>query len=468
MTSPSTSASPRVHLLAAPCVGGLVFWALLAGCEVQKKEIAAPPPADVEVVAVEQKDVPIYREWVATTNGFLNAQIRGQVSGYLTKQAYKDGAYVKKDELLFEIDPRPLQAALMQAKGQLEQAKGQLALAKSQVDQQKAQLSKSQAEAERTLIEVTRLTPLAKDGAVSQQELDNAVQNNAANNALVEAGKATIRAAESNVEAGKANVEAAQAFADQATLNLAFTKITAPIEGLAGIAQVQLGDLVGPQTGTVLTTVSTIDPIKVAVQVSEQQYMRSVDKVLELMNKESPEILELIMADGSVFPHKGRISVADRQVDPRTGTITIQGLFPNPGGILRPGQFARVRAQVDTKKGALLLPQRCVTELQGNYQVAVVDSSNKVSIKNVKVGERIGSTWIIQEGLTTGEHVVSEGVQKARPGTTVNPKLVPAGGDKKSAAEKGAASPSEAPKEGNKGEQKPSGTTAEPKKHEAK
>jgi membrane fusion protein (multidrug efflux system) len=464
MMSPPISASHSFRHRAAPHLGLLGLAMFLAGCEEQKQVAAPPPPPDVEIVAVEQKDVPIYREWVATTTGFLNADIKGQVSGYLIKQAYKDGAYVKKDELMFEIDPRPLQAALMQAKGQLEQAKGQLALAKSQVDQQKAQLSKSQAEAERTLIEVNRLTPLAKDGAVSQQELDNAVQNNAANNALVDAGKATIRAAESNVEANQANVAAAQAFADQATLNLAFTKITAPIEGLAGIAKAQIGDLVGPQTGIVLTTVSTIDPIKVVVQISEQQYMRSVDKMLELMKHESPEILELIMADGSVFPHKGRISVADRQVDPRTGTITIQGLFPNPGGILRPGQFARVKAQVDTKKGALLLPQRCVTELQGAYQVAVVDSSGKVSIKNVKVGDRIGSTWIIEEGLSHGEHVVSEGVQKARPGSTVNPKLVPAEGESKSGAEKGAAPSSAAPKE----EHKPSAAPAEPKKHEAK
>ena len=332
----------------------------------------------------------------------------------------------------------------MQAKGQYEQAKGQLALAKSQVDQQKAQLSKAEADAGRTLIEVNRLTPLVKDGAVSQQELDNAVQNNAANDALVNAGKATIRAAESNVEARVASVAAAEAFEEQARLNLAFTKIVAPIDGIAGIAQAQLGDLVGPQTGIVLTTVSTIDPIKVSFPISEQQYMRAGEKVAELEKHPTEEILELIMSDKTVFSQKGRISVADRQVDPRTGTITIQGLFANPGNVLRPGQFARIRAQVATEKGALLLPQRCVTELQGQYQIAVVDSSNKVIVRNVKVGERVGPMWIIASGLKLGEHVVSEGVQKARPGTVVTPKIVAAEAEPKAAAEKNSASPGEA------------------------
>jgi len=422
----------------------VIAGAVSLGCEEKAKDAAPPPPSDVEVIEPVQKDVPIYREWVGTTLGNQTAQIRGQVSGYLIKQNYRDGTLVKKGDELFEIDSRPFEAALMQAKGQHEQAKGQLALAKSQVDQQKAQLSKAEADAGRTLIEVNRLTPLVKDGAVSQQELDNAVQNNAANNALVSAGKATIRATESNVEAQVANVAAAQAFEEQATLNFAFTKITAPIDGIAGIAQAQIGDLVGPQTGIVLTTISTIDPIKVQFPISEQEYMRAADKVADIQQHATEEILELIMSDKTVFSQKGRISVADRKVDPRTGTITVQGLFANPGNVLRPGQFARVRAQVKTLKGALLIPQRCVTELQGQYQIAVVDASNKVVVQNVHVGERIGSMWIVTDGLKLGEHVVSEGVQKARPGTVVNPKLVAAEADPKKAAERSADAPDQA------------------------
>ena len=442
----------------------ILVGASLLACADEKKNAAPPPPPDVAVVDVVQRDVPIYREWVGTTLGEQTAQIRGQVSGYLIKQNYRDGTFVKKGDPMFEIDARPFEAALMQAKGQLEQARGQLALAKSQVDQQKAQLAKSEADAGRTAIEVGRLTPLAKDGAVSQQELDNAVQTNAANNALVESGKATIKAAEFNVTAQEASVAAAQAFANQANLNLEFTRITAPIAGIAGIAQAQIGDLVGPQTGIVLTTVSTIDPIKVSFAISEQEFMRAAEKVAEIEKHPSEEMLELVMSNGTVFSQKGRINVADRQVDARTGTITIQGIFKNPGGALRPGQFARIRAQVQTKKGALLLPQRCVSELQGQYQIALVGSDSKVEIRNVKVGERVGSMWIIEDGLKPGERVVSEGVQKARPGTVVNATVVPAEGEAKPAAEKGAAPPGDAAKpEHKEGDAKP-----EVKKNEAK
>lgn len=448
----------------APWLVGLTFWTLLASCTEEKKPSTPPPPPQVEVVEIVQKDVPIFREWVATTIGSQTAEIRGQVSGYLTKQNYKDGAFVKKGEALFEIDPRPLEAELMQAVGKFEQARGQLALAKSQVDQQQAQLAKSKAEAERTTIEVGRLTPLAKDGAVSQQELDNSVQNNAANHALVEAGKATIRAAESNVDACKANVEAAQAFTDQATLNLGFTKITAPIEGIAGISEAQIGDLVGPQTGIVLTTISTIDPIKVQFQLSEQAYMRVAVKAAQLSLELAPENLELILTDGSVYPHKGRVSVANRQVDVRTGTLTIQGVFPNPHGLLRPGQFARIRAEVEVKKAAMLVPQRCVSELQGTYQLAVVGRDDKVSIHSVKVGERVGPMWIIEDGLKMGDRVVSEGMQKARPGTMVHPKLAGAEPAAKPEPAKAPPTDGDAPKNANK----PADAPSQPAKHEDK
>jgi len=467
MTKPSTvssvSRSARVACTARALVCVLAGAVALA-CEEKEKSAAPPAPPNVDVVDVVQRDVPIYRDWVGTTLGEQNAEIRGQVSGYLIKQDYRDGTFVKKGDPLFEIDSRPFEAALMQAKGQLEQARGQLALAKSQVDQQKAQLAKAEADAGRTAIEVGRLTPL-----------DNAVQTNAANDALVESGKATIKAAEYNVTAQEANVAAADAFANQAKLNLEFTKITAPIDGVAGIAQAQIGDLVGPQTGIVLTSISTIDPIKVTFPISEQEFMRAADRVAELEKHPSEEILELIMSDGSVFSQKGRINVADRQVDPRTGTITVQGIFKNPGSVLRPGQFARIRAQIRTMKGALLVPQRCVNELQGQYQIAVVGSDSKVAIRNVKIGERVGSMWIILDGLKPGERVVSEGIQKARAGTVVNATVVPAEGAPKSPAgsppgsppgsdEKGAAPPKESPKPGHKeGDAKP-----DAKKNEAK
>jgi membrane fusion protein (multidrug efflux system) len=430
-------------VLKRPALGLFALCLALSSCEEKKAVAGPPPPPDVEVVEVVEKDVPIYREWVGTTIGDKTAEIRGQASGYLTKQIYRDGSVVKSGDALFEIDARPLEASLMQAKGQLEQAKGQLALAKTQVDQQKAQLAKAEADAQRTQIEVTRLTPLAKDGAVSQQEVDNAVQNNAANNALVTAGKATIRAAESNVTAQEANVAAAQAFEEQAKVNLGFTKITAPIDGVAGIAQAQIGDLVGPQTGIVLTTISTIDPIKVTFPISEQEYMRAADRFAEIEKHPSEEILDLVMTDGTTYAQKGRISVADRQVDPRTGTITVQGIFKNPNRLLRPGQFARVRAQVRTNKGALLVPQRCVTELQGQYQIAIVGGDNKVEVRNVKVGERIGSMWIVEEGLKPKEHVVFEGVQKARGGTVVKPILVADEREAKDAIEKESKLPGE-------------------------
>jgi membrane fusion protein, multidrug efflux system len=461
-TVPSRGA---LHLIASTrWLGVLALCGASMSCEEKKPETGPPPPPNVEVVDVVQKDVPIYREWVGSTIGFQNAEIRGQVSGYLIKQSYKDGSFVKKGDELFQIDARPLEAAEMQAKGQLEQARGQLALAKSQVDQSKAQLSKSEADAGRTQIEVGRLTPLAKDGAVSQQELDNAVQNNAANTAIVEANKATIRAAESNVDAQVANVAAAEAYAQQAKLNLEFTKITAPIDGIAGISQAQLGDLVGPQTGTVLTTVSSTDPIKVQFPISEQEYMRVAEKVSQLDKQPTAEILELIMSDGSTYPQKGRISVADRQVDPRTGTITIQGIFANPGNILRPGQFARVKAQVDTKKGALLVPQRCVTELQGQYQIAVVEKDGKIEIRSVKVGERVGPMWLIADGLKPGEQVVLEGVQKVRAGLVVKPTLVAADGEGKTSDAKAPSPPGEGAKSGpQKSDAKP-----EAKKLEAK
>ena len=368
---------------------------LLSSVACGKSEQPQQRPPEVAVAQVEQKDVPIYNEWVGTLEGLVNAQIRPQVTGYLVRRTYQEGSFVKKGQLLFEIDPRTFQAALDQTKGQLANAEQQLAQA--QANQVKAQL------------DVDRYIPLAKEQAVSQQALDNAVQTNLA-------AQAAVRAAKAQIDAAKAQVDAAQ-------LNLGFTKIVSLIDGIAGVAQAQIGDLVG-QT-TLLTTVSTLDPIKVYFPVSERGYLNYIKENPDVAKRAAQEkklALELILADGRLYPHKGTFSFADRQVDVKTGTLRLEGLFPNPGNILRPGQFARVRAITTTKKGALLVPQRAVTELQGSYQVAVVGNDNKVSIRPVKVGERVGTQWIIDEGLKPGENVVAEGIQQVKAGMTVNPK----------------------------------------------
>ena len=366
---------------------------LSAGCGKSEESQARPP--DVQVVQVEQKDVPLSKEWIGTLDGLVNAQIRPQVTGYLLRQNYKDGSFVKKGELMFEIDPRTFRAALDQAKGQLANAEQQLAQAEA--NQVKAQL------------DVNRYVPLAKEQAVTQQDLDNAVQANLA-------AQAQVRAAKGQIDAAKAQVDAAQ-------LNLGFTKVVSLIDGIAGIAQAQIGDLVGPTS--LLTTVSTVDPIKVYFPVSERgylDYMKENPDAAKRAAQEKQLGLQLILADGSLYPHKGTFSFADREVDVKTGTLRLQGLFPNPGNILRPGQFARVRAITTTRKGALLVPQRAVTELQGSYQVAVIGNDNKVSIRPVKVGERVGTEWIIEEGLKPGEKVVAEGTQRVKAGVTVDPK----------------------------------------------
>ena len=388
------------------------FWQVIAsvilltslGCGKSEQPQAHPP--EVEVVQVEQKDVPIWNEWVGTLEGFVNAQIKPQVTGYLVRQTYQEGSFVKKGQLLFEIDPRTFQAALDQAKAQRANAEGQLAQAEA--NQVKAQL------------DVNRYTPLAKEQAVSQQDLDNAVQGNVA--------------AQAQVRAAKAQIDAARAQMDAAQLNLSFTRIVSLIDGIVGVAQAQIGDLVGPTS--LLTTVSTLDPIKVYFPVSERGYLDYVKENPDAAKRaaqESQLALELVLADGSHYPNKGTFSFADRQVDVKTGTLRLQGLFPNPGNILRPGQFARVRAVTKTRRGALLVPQRAVTELQGGYQVAVVGKDNKIEIRPVKVGERIGPQWIIDTGLKPGERVVVEGVQRVKAGMTVNPKPLKAMTEAKSA-----------------------------------
>jgi RND family efflux transporter MFP subunit len=351
---------------------------------------------DAEVIPVEQKDVPIYHEWIGTLDGLVNADVRAQVTGYLLKQGYQEGAFVKQGQLLFQIDPRPFQAALDQAQGQLAQAK--------------AQLANAEAVQGRTELDVKRYTPLAKEQAASQQDLDNAVQNNLAAIASVATAKATIQTDEAAVETAK--------------INLNFTRLVAPIDGIAGQAQLQVGALVTPGSG-VVTSVSTVDPIKVYFTVDEPHYLEWRKRFPTETSSEAAGKalhLQLILADGSTYPYEGTFYFADRQVDVGTGAIRIAALFPNHESILRPGGYAKVRAIISTQHDALLVPQRAVSELQGGYQVAVVDHDNKVSIRNVTVGEKVGTQWIISSGLKSGDRVVAEGIQKVRSGVQVNPK----------------------------------------------
>ena len=378
---------------------GLIGVVLVVGAFHPFRKVSASPTTIsplVEVVKVEQKDVPIFGEWIGTLDGIENADVRAQVTGYLQKQEYQEGAFVRKGQLLFQIDPRPFQAALDQADGQLEQSK--------------AMLANAQAVQGRTELDVERYKPLAREQAASQQDLDNAVQNNLAAMATVETAKAQIRTYEAAVETAR--------------INLDFTRLVAPIDGIAGQAQLQVGALVSPGSGTV-TSVSTVDPIKVFFTVSEPQYLAWRKRFPTETSREAADKalrFELILADGSTYGQEGRFYFADRQVNESTGAIRIAGLFPNPGNILRPGGYGRVRAVIRMAPGALLVPQRAVSELQGGYQVAVVGGDNKVSIRTVEVGDMFGSQRIVTAGLNRGDRVIAEGIQKVRPGMQVNPR----------------------------------------------
>lgn len=394
-----------------------------AACTGRTSAASPPPPPEVKVATVEQRDVPIYHEWIGTLDGMVNAAIRAEVTGYLLSQTYAEGSFVRKGQSLFEIDARPFQAALDQVQGQLAQARGQVAQARAQLAQAEAQLGQSVASQKRTQLDVDKYTPLVAMQAVTQQDFDNAAQNNVAAKAQVEASKAAVETARAQIEASNAAVESAQAAVEAARVNTGFTHLASPIDGVAGRAQVQVGNLVSPSSG-VITTVSTLDPIKANFTVGEQEYLSLTrDGLTRTGGNDLAKLqLELILADGTSYPLKGKFSFADRQVDPSTGAIQLTGLFPNPGNRLRPGQYGKVRAVVGTSAGALLIPQRAVTELQGAYQVAVLDDKNAVSIRQVKVGEQIGTMWLIADGLKPGERVIAEGGQNARPGAQVNPK----------------------------------------------
>lgn len=409
----------KVAMVAVP-----VLLLISVACTRPASSAAASVPLEVQVVRAEQRDVPIYTEWVGTLDGFVNADIKAQVTGYLTRQAYTEGSFVKAGQLLFQIDSRPFEAALDQARGALAQAEGQLEQAKAQLGQAQAQVAISEANQKRTQLDVERYTPLARLQAITDQDLDNATQNNMAARAQVQAAQAQVATAKAQIVAASAAVQSAKAAATTAEINLGFTQVTSPIDGVPGIAQLQVGALVNPASGAI-TTVSTLDPIKVYFTASEQEYLdfhRRFPTEESVQAQRSQIPVELVLADGTVYPKSGRIYFADRSVDVRTGAIRIATVFPNPGNLLRPGQYARIRASVRTQMGAVLVPQRAVTELQGSYQIATVDDSNKVTIQTVKLGDTVGNQRIITDGLKPGERVVVEGLQKVRQGMMVNPK----------------------------------------------
>ena len=349
--------------------------AVVIGCKKEAK--VASGPVDVDVIEVAKQDVQVEKEWVGTMDGSVNAVIRAQVQGYLIKQNYTEGQSVRKGQVLFEIDPRTFQANLDQARADLAQKNARWNTAKANL---------------------ARIRPLAEQNAVSLKDLDDAVGSEQSAHAAFDEAKAAV---------------------EKAQLDLGFTRITSPINGIAGIAKAQIGNLVGPGQVEELTTVSTVDPIKVLVPISEQEFLH-----LQAKRPATKRIIDLILSDGSPYPRKGEVAFADRQVDPATGTIKVAVMFPNPGDMLRPGQYAKVRTVIETIKGALVVPQRAVNELQGNYQLAVVGPDDKVSIRTVKAGVRTGSMIVIAEGLQPGERVVVEGLQKVRDGITVNPKLM--------------------------------------------
>jgi len=379
LSGPRKTARGVVKRFSLLATGIALAGVALTGCK-EKATPASHPPV-VEVVTVTQRDVPVYREWVAKLDGNVNAQIRAQVTGYLSARDYQEGSFVRKGDPLFEIDSRPFQAVLNQARGSLAQAEAQL---------------------EKTALDVKRYTPLAKTQAISQEELDDAVQANLAAQAAVTSARATVEKAE---------------------LDVGFTRITSPIDGIAGMALAQIGDLAGPGVPGNLTTVSSVNPIRAYLALSEQEYLDATMGQSPLAQRD----LELILADGRVFPQRGHILFTDREVNDRTGTIKVAAVFDNPGNLLRPGQFGRVRAQLKVKQGALLVPKVAVNELQDAYQVAVVNADNHVELRAVKPAERVDSLWVIDEGLKPGERVVVAGLQKVRPGMAVTPQAPAAG-----------------------------------------
>jgi membrane fusion protein (multidrug efflux system) len=421
----------------------------LAGC----REGPAAKGAElltVEVTPVVQRDVTIHGEWVGTATGFVDAQIRAYVSGFLLSQTYKEGSFVRKGEQLFQIDPRPYQAVLDDARAKVKQAEAEVQQAradvtqaesgveeaKALVEQARADVTRAEANQRRTQLDVDRYTPLAQDGSVSQQELDDAVQNNLANQAAIVAARGNVAraragviTAQANVDRKRANVaraladvERARAEVEQAALNVGFARVTSPIDGVAGIRAANIGDVVGRDQNTLLTTVSQVDPLYVEFPISEQEFLKVTAQWQAAAAGKGKIGLELILPDGSVYPHPGKLDIVGRSVDVTTGTLRIRGLFPNPGNVLRPGQFAKIRAPLEVRRGALLVPQAAVQQLQDIYQVGVVTPEDRIEIRAVKVGPRHGASWLVESGLTAGERVVVDGLVRVKAGEKVRPK----------------------------------------------
>jgi membrane fusion protein, multidrug efflux system len=367
--------SIRLHSSTSILCALVLGLATLAGCS-SKEEMPAPPLPGVTITPVLQKDVPIHQEWVGTMVGNVDADIRPKVDGFLLTRLYTEGSYVTKGQRMFQLDMRQAQAAVEQATGNLERARAAL---------------------NQTQIDVRRFTPLVAQRAVSQAELDKAT---------------------SSERAATASVDADQAALDNAKLNLGWTTVTSPISGIAGVAKVGIGDLITPTT--VMTTVSSVNPIYVDVNIAEQDYMRFTRKK---GNTTGNQHLELILGDGSQYPLAGKVLFVNREVDSRTGTIQVRAEFENPDNVLRPGTYARIRAITELRDGALLIPQQSVLELQGVYQVGVVGVDNKVAIKTVKLGPLFGDMWVVESGLQPGENVIVDGLQRVKTGLTVAPTL---------------------------------------------
>ena len=402
---------------------------LLTGCKSKTTQTAVQPaPTAVVVVPVAQRTVPIYSEYVGQTQADNTVELRARVEGILQKVYFREGAPVRKGQLLFTIDKRPFQAALQSAKAFAVKAVSDLAQAQQRTDvlQAQAELADAQAVLTRADQDVARLAPLAKEKAVTEQDLDAAIANQKSARASVDAKKANLTNLEAavkyTIERARAEVSAANARVTQAELDLSYCDIYSPISGIIGFLQVDEGNLVGRGDATLLATVSASDPLLVNFSVSEIEYLKLTDP--ETAGKRSADLrFELLLSDESVHPHSGYFRVLDRTVDPQTGTMKVEAAFPNPGSYLRPGQFARVRVAVAEKENAILVPLRAVQEMQGTKTVMVVDQDNKVAIRSVRIGDKVDKDVVVLDGLTAGERVIVEGMQKVRPGSQVNPSI---------------------------------------------
>ncbi|MGA2738036.1 MAG: efflux RND transporter periplasmic adaptor subunit [Bryobacteraceae bacterium] len=386
----------------------------LAGCGKTASSAPVMGPLPVSAIQVREADVPLNGDWVGTLDGYVNAQIQPQVSGYLIRQDYREGSFVAKGQTLFEIDPRPFQAAVDQAQAQLNQAEAQVGQAEGQVKQTQAQLELAE-------INLKRDTPLAEARAIAQSQLDSEKQQAAQT-------RASVGSAQAAVNAARANVDAAQAALTTAKLNLGFTQVHSLIGGVAGQAAIQVGNLVNPQS--VLTSVSQLDPIKAYFSISDNEYLALTARARQaggdLLRASSSLPLTLTLSNGQIYPRKGHIAFVDRQMNQQTGAIRIAADFPNPGGVLRPGQFGRVTAATEVRRGAILVPQIAVQELQGIQQVDTVGADNHVHVVNVRLGPQYGNDWIVESGLPAGTTVITDNLQKLKEGVPVNPHIASA------------------------------------------